>query len=264
MAWEPSPRTAAALSIAILAVVLAGVLEIARRVEPGRQALSQLPANGRPQEACQSRTTGDFDGDGSRDWATVYSTGPGCAARPQGLFWVRLDLSRGDTILRRLKECDSACRAYGAPDFDDNGRDELLIRITAGASTETLRVFYVNGTGFTRAGRIPPFIPGVWEFGPGVDFVIGSGVTHHDWFDCRDDQGGGRVVVQYTADNLEEPRDHFTVREVVTRFVNEAAFEYLGQREYRIAMDDPRAFELGGSGNEEVCGTRLGATTRGG
>jgi len=136
--------------------------------------------------------------------------------------------------------------------------------IGGGASTIALAVLSLDDGKLHRARLAPPDFEEPSFVGPHSPWGFGYGgsATHLDSLFCRDDPDG-RVVVRLQADNYTPPEDEYSVREHDLRF-DGRDFHYLRSREYRVPLDAERASELGGSGNEEVCGTRLGATTRGG
>lgn len=155
-----------------------------------------------------ARTTGDFDGDGAPDVATLVApvaTGQGCAhvlARP---FRLRVSFGSGrklDQVLpcgQRPCAGGSVGEPFTATDLDGDGRSELAVGVGPGAAIDFVGFFRVSDRairplriareGTTTAG----LRPGRAVLGGGFD---SSGVSP---VACRVRPDGARVLVSIHA-----------------------------------------------------------------
>jgi hypothetical protein len=158
-----------------------------------------------------ARTTGDFDGDGARDVATLVDVVPAAQtckhavtfARPH--LHLRVVFGSGGEVDQRLTHCayglcpDAPGRLFAATDLDGDGRSELAVEVGPGAAIDNLEFFRVARHAIHPL-RIAPegtaradLRPGLAVLGGGFDSGQQSPVA------CEVRPNGSRVLVSVHA-----------------------------------------------------------------
>jgi hypothetical protein len=177
----------------------------------------------------------DVNGDGERDavhvsWPSVAA----CEPVPEGVrYRARVVLSEGHPAALALRstelsECETpvtACRAFGAPDVDGDGRGEVAIAIAPGGPTAFFGIYRSDpaaasdGRALVRLTVEAPGDPWNEEYGfpsgPALFTAYGS-VTHLHWATCLVEEGG-RFLAAATALRTEEDPDLYDVHTTVFR-----------------------------------------------
>jgi hypothetical protein len=165
---------------------------------------------------CQLATTsGDFDGDGSPDTATLVvlaRVGQSChqAQYPSGAhlahvkFRLRLRFGSGGGWEHRFTSCAAGpCgqSAFTATDLDGDGRAELGVDVGPGAAIDKIELFRVEAAGYhplriaaSAALRRGHLTPGPAILGGGFDSAEQSPVN------CQQRRDGTRVLVATRAE----------------------------------------------------------------
>jgi Tol biopolymer transport system component len=213
-------------------------LEFAPAWNPAAFVGSAPPAGG-----CESAhpVAGDFDGDDRADSAVVEgSDGTTCGQDPEWPYRLRVTLANGDEVVRALQNVSGVVqRAYAAPDFDADGRDELLVRVDGGASTDLLGAFFLEHGRIIRSRVYPADVAS--------RFAWGGSVTHQDALGCEE-RDGRWTVVRYEARLRIPGYDRWDIVETEMTF-DGRDFQEGEAVEYSVPADDERALQLGGSGN---------------
>jgi hypothetical protein len=108
---------------------------------------------------------GDLDGDGRHEAVVTYSTDGSCRNERVAVFTSGGRAVRGpvDTdVLGKIGEtCPSVCRVFAIADLNSDGRDEVVLELSHGASQVQLGVYRLGSRGLVRlqtvgrAGREP-------------------------------------------------------------------------------------------------------------
>jgi len=177
-----------------------------------------------PAKCDASQVTGNFDGDGQTDTATVAKTecfpsqpGGGSSASPYSL---RVQWPPSEGIVP-LPDCEpiegvpGVCRAVAAADLNGDGIDEFILKVSEGASTETIQIYELPATeAFGRPTIVTP--PGGTEFPPGetARFILFGSVTHYGAIGC--DLVNHQIIFQSAGVN--ENQTKYLVHETLLRF----------------------------------------------
>lgn len=198
---------ALALSVFTIAGLWIGFRPTHGAIQPeggtqGREASPPLV-----QTVCsQSESSGDFDGDGYTDRATLYAVvqSPQSNCGPSALvstwrFELEVDL-QSTSFTVPFTDCESLfdCQLLDGSDFNGDGRAELPVMLSMSASSVT-GIYRVTGTGVEPLELDPPGDPGF--LGPGPirlggeqDAIMSSG------FECGIQDDGSRVLVAWSAE----------------------------------------------------------------
>jgi hypothetical protein len=117
-------------------------------------------SSGSPVECSVANTAGDFDGDGTRDVASLVAVAPTCQ-RPPGPMQahrLRVTFGSGAQLDQPFKRC--SCIPYPgfvftATDLDGDGRSELAVEMGPGAAIDNVEFFRVTRQAI-RPLRIAP------------------------------------------------------------------------------------------------------------
>jgi hypothetical protein len=189
-----------------------------------------------------SRVWGDFDGDGNEDLAQVRPAGklldlpPPCPSPTDPRIEdpvLDVAWASGGTATWEMSQCESACRAVGAPDLDGDENDELAVVVIQGASTEYVQFFRVS-----QAGPQPLVLEsvpsGVDGYEPGQPLTLtqfGS-VTHQGFITCDVGPDGGPLLL-HTRATLDPPdSSEYRVEEVA--FQLRDGFIAVSQRDWTV------------------------------
>jgi streptogramin lyase len=170
-----------------------------------------------------SEALGDFDGDGSTDTANLHAVGalPESDCGPQSLeegWRFRLAVAVGsNTFTVPFDDCINPpdCQLLPGSDFDGDGRDELVVTLSA-TSSSVSAIYRITVSGIHPLEFAAPGDPGFLEPGPvrlggHQTSIMGSG------FECRLQDDGSRVLVAWSAerdDGASPYRMHLTTLEL--------------------------------------------------
>jgi hypothetical protein len=172
-----------------------------------------------PAECDASQVTGDFDGDGHLDTATVAKTDclidPGDQGDRFGTeYALRVQWPPSEGVAP-LPDCKTTCRAVGVADLNKDGIDELILQIERDRATNVFQVYELAASeAFGRPSDVAP--PGTPEFPAGkpARFLLGGSVQHYVALGC--DLIEHQVIVQIAELNAERTR--YNVHEILLRF----------------------------------------------
>jgi len=113
-----------------------------------------------------SSDVGDLDGDGRVDRVLAYSPAPGC----EGGDRVAIRLATGRVIRHRIasdivdktgRSCSLGCTVFSVSDLNGDGRAEVLLELSRGASQSQLGAYRLGASGLVRLrlvrnGRFEP------------------------------------------------------------------------------------------------------------
>ena len=223
-------------------------------------SVSGAPAT--PAVGCRhSAATGDFDGDGRMDAAAIDlvdgDTSGQCEDVPHrhggsSPFELEVEYATGRTARWRiggdpmgsgLRTCFEHCGIAGISDLDSDGRQELVIVVHRGASTNNLQIYEVSDP-----GRKPqPYVvapPGTQGFPAGqpARFVVAGSVGHQDYVTCETTPG--RVIA--SGGLLPPPHDQWDVREVVFEVQGSNLVVVSTETSKRAALEDTPSFDVRG------------------
>jgi Tol biopolymer transport system component len=162
----------------------------------------------------QATTSGDYDGDGTTDdaeFVEVVTGGVSCD-RDGEVFEnlssqeLRVGFGSGQTLEQPFADCQGGLCAYvfNASDLDGDGRDELVIDVSSGASFGLVEFYRVDPDGIRPLviadPADPPYVqPGPAILGGGFDSGLQSPVV------CRVKDDGTRELVSIHAENVGGP-----------------------------------------------------------
>ena len=149
------------------------------------------PSPAQPVPACAtSWVNGDFDGDGRLDTAAV------CPLKG-GMFSLEVQWAEGAAGAVSLADCEDVCEARDAADFNGDGKDELFLVFSAGASTEFAEVYELPVTeafGQSPVVTAAPGSPPGFPKGEPTRFDLGGSVTHQGYLTCQTVHSGQQVI----------------------------------------------------------------------
>lgn len=171
-----------------------------------------------PARCDASQVTGDFDGDGQPDTATVAKTEcfpsepRGAGQKTPYSLQVRWPPSEG---IAPLPGCEDVCQAVAAADLNGDKIDEFVLKVATGASTEVFQVYELPAS---EAFGDPSDVaePGSQGFpgGKPARFSLGGSVEHYVALGC--DLIQHQVIVQIAELNAERTR--YDVHETLLGF----------------------------------------------
>jgi hypothetical protein len=262
-----------ALTLAVAFGTVAGLIVLDRALPLERVSIVPKPSQPAPLTPTPSASTdpsefvdgrdclaadvvGDFDGDGRMDQAVVYpkmSIEPPACEHDTLPSWdqvVSISLATGTEIHFEFDCLAVLCRFQGwnfrgglfvAPDFDGDGRAELAISVSQGATFSLFTVFRVTPDGLQELQLAPPGDPqGQFNevLSPGPvrllaldDLYSTASVT------CASAKDGSRVVVEVSGRRIEDSgrwRYHKTVL-----VFEEDTFTVISSRDAVIPRDSP-------------------------
>jgi TolB protein len=138
-----------------------------------------------PPECDASEVTGNFDGDGQPDTATVAKTA--CLAdtgeqQSEYSLQVRWPPSEG---IAPLPSCLKACKAVAAADLNGDGIDEFILQVDARASTDFFQVYELPASEtFGRPAIVAPPGSRRWPPGEPAEFSLFGSVLHFSAIGC--------------------------------------------------------------------------------
>jgi Tol biopolymer transport system component len=185
MAWQPLPATRST------------------RVTPSPRPSTALTVG----RCVHATATGDFDGDGTPDVATlvdVLPVGQTCRQNLAHHLRIRVTFGSGGGFDRPFTYCTGgACDAvFTATDLAGNGRSELAVEVGPGAAIDFVEFFYVGPHGLSplriaAAGAAKAGLkPGPAVFGGSFDSGAQSPIA------CTIRPGGSRVLISTQAQSL--------------------------------------------------------------
>jgi WD40 repeat protein len=176
------------------------------------------PASPFPARCDASQVTGDFDGDGQPDTATVAKTEcfpgePGGGKTTPYALQVRWPPTEG---LVSLPGCEDVCKAVAVTDFNNDKIDELVIKVARGASTDFFQVYELPATeAFGRPAIVrPPGDPSGFPGGEPLRFAMGGSVAHFAALGCW--PGNNKIIAEIAE--LNSQRTEYSVHRTVLRF----------------------------------------------
>jgi hypothetical protein len=150
-----------------------------------------------------SAATGDFDGDGVADVATLGRSACFEKRTPIETTWALAVGYANGGGLWPMPECSSeACQVLGAGDVNGDGVDELAVAVEAGASRQFVEFFAVPlGPEGPQAPIVGPS-PGAKGFPSGqpARYEFGGSVTHYAALGCD----GTQVISEIAILNAEQ------------------------------------------------------------
>ncbi|HEV8420842.1 MAG TPA: hypothetical protein VGR13_05760, partial [Actinomycetota bacterium] len=172
-----------------------------------------------PSSCDPSIATGDFDGDGQPDMATVAKTGCLVDSRNQGdrfssdySLHVQWASSEG---IAPLPECRKVCQVLAAADLNGDGIDEFILKVDAGASTDFFQVYELPASeAFGRPATVTPPGSQRWPAGEPAEFFLFGSVLHFSAVGC--DLIKHQVIEQDVGVN--EAQTEYLVHESRLRF----------------------------------------------
>jgi hypothetical protein len=240
-----------------------GLLRVFGETPPG-DVMSPRP----PVMECDVSTVeADVNGDGAMDAVRVYWPSlTACEPVPERVrYRARVVISAGTPAALALRstelpECETpatACRAFGAPDVDGDGRAEVAIAIAPGGPAAFFGIYRSDPAAasddraLVRLTVEPPGDPWNDEYGfppgPAVFTAYGS-VTHLHWATCFVEEGE-RFLAASTALRTEVDPDLYDVHTTVFRVAG-ASLEVVMSEDGRVPTN-----RLETSG--ELCGSNL-------
>lgn len=176
--------------------------EIAQRivasisVGPPARPTSTEQARGR---CVRASTSGDFDGDGTPDHATLYDVLPSGETCHQDLsshlrLAVRFGSNGGFDVPFTYCGGGSCDAVFTAVDLDADGRSELVVEVGPGTAVDNVEFFRVSSDGIRPLRIAPPGDPGYIKpgpavFGGGFDSLVQSPIA------CEPQPDGTRRLV---------------------------------------------------------------------
>jgi hypothetical protein len=262
-----------ALTLAVAFGTVAGFVVLDRAIPRGRAPIMPRPSQAAPlpptpsaspnssefvdgRDCLAADVVGDFDGDGRMDQAVVYPKmfiePPTCEhdTLPSWNQVVSVSLATGMEIHFEFDCLAVLCRFQGwnhpgglfvAPDFDGDGRAELAVNISQGATFSLFTVYLVTPEGLQEVELAPPGDPqGQFNevLSPGPvrllaldDLYSTASVT------CASAKGGSRVVVQVSGRRIaDSPRWRY--HKTVLAFEGDT-FTVISSRDAVIPRDSP-------------------------
>lgn len=177
-----------------------------------------------PRTAClTSEATGDLDGDGLADLATLLVPAPvgaNCSAVGTApSFELDVSFGSGTYISQPFPDCESAaCHLVGASDLDGDGISELVVNVGPGAAVSYDQIYRVSGAGVRPIGLAAPGDPaGRLEPGSAIRLGGDHSAVFESGFECEIQEDGSRTLIAWQAerDDAVSPwRVHFTTLEL--------------------------------------------------
>jgi hypothetical protein len=246
----------AALAAVVLMGSLAGVYGLLRvfgpRGEtPGGNGETSTPGV-TPCDA--SSLEAEVNGDAMLDAVIVYwPTETMCDPVPEGVpYQAQVVLSVGsDEEIglqpQALPECETpftACKLFGAPDVDGDGRAEVAVAIAPGGPATFYSLYFFDAdrrsedSVLVRYSVDPPGDPWHEEYGfpPGPALLMAYGsVTHQHWVSCLEEEGVHYLVASTALRSKEDPT-LYDVHSTVLG-VGGASLEVFGTEQQRVTQD---------------------------
>ena len=144
---------------------------------------------------CAETTKVDLDGDGWPDVFAVFARVKPASGEP---WRARIALTAGPTYELDFAADvdDGASIIRGLVDVDSDGRDDVLVELGRGASTEVVGVFGLGRVGLVQAA---------YQDGTKARLLFAGSVRHGAAVECRSQSGGAELVLRgisnYTADD---------------------------------------------------------------
>jgi hypothetical protein len=146
------------------------------QVERSLNSLTVEPAPKAP-GCVLARTSGDFDGDGTKDVALLETLAQRCADKVAKPPTIHIEFGDGTSWQRQFKQCQGgSCNAvFAATDLDGDGRSELAAEVGPGSALDFVELFRVARHGLQPLTIAPPgrpqlgISPGPAIFGGGFD-----------------------------------------------------------------------------------------------
>lgn len=231
-----APSAARRASVALFALAITAVTTVAlwssfrgstaSRIPVGEPTIPSPSTSAPPdQTVCfESRTEGDFDGDGATDTAILHALVAGtleCIWDAELPWRFELVVQRGSGIesIQSFDDCQSPdCHLQDSSDFEGDGVSELVVTVGPGASVSYAQIYRVGADRLTALQLDPPGDP-AGSLTPGPILLGGS----HDavWqsgFHCQVRPDGSRVLVAWQAkrdDGISPWSIHSTTLELV-------------------------------------------------
>jgi WD40 repeat protein len=174
---------------------------------------SPLPAN------CDaSQVTGDFDGDGQPDTATVAKTE--CFPRESGSpkneskYSLRVQWPPAEGVTQ-LPDCANACQALASADLNLDGIDEFILKVYQGSSSYIVQVYELPASeAFGAPARIAP--PGGPAFPPdqAAQFQVGGSDVGYWALGCF--PGNNKIIAEVAK--LNSQHTEYAVHKTELRF----------------------------------------------
>ena len=195
-------------------------------------------------------------------WVATKTGDVGCPSLGDGMQLLAVDVSgdgEADTSFGPLA-CDSWCTAFGAPDVDGDGTDELLVQ-NVEFSIVGLKLFEVQlGDGGAALGPVTVAPPGAPQSGlePGAEpqLWLGGDAFDVDTLRCEDSPEG-RVLIHTTA-TMDPPDSTDAVwraTETTYSLNDDFTASIVEVREFSEPVGPgPPSFQSG----ETLCGSNLG------
>jgi Tol biopolymer transport system component len=173
-----------------------------------------------PAECNASQVTGNFDGDGQPDTATVARTD--CLIDPgdkgdrfstEYSLQVRWPPSEG---IAPLPDCDNVCKAVAASDLNLDGTDEFVLKTQEGASSYVVQIYELPASdAFGDPARTAsPGDPPGFPAGETARFIVGGSVSHYAALGCW--PGNNEIHAEIAV--LNEQQTEYSVHKTVLRF----------------------------------------------
>lgn len=215
---------------------------------------------------CQrSSANGDFDGDGTADLVAIGTAD--CGAEPEAQHWMMVVVwGSGTSESWPLDSCGVAlpegrtgstgiCQVLAAPDLNDDGRAELMVKVQQAAGSISLFQLYVltPDEPTQRPVEVAPGGPGPHQITPDQIFVatFGASPDSEENVRCTTSTDGEPVLVMTSA---ESDGDRWNVFEGTWR-LDGGLVSFLSQRTYTMAKDTPQAEGL--IAGQSICGTPI-------
>lgn len=213
----------------------------------------------------RSSAKSDFDGDGTADLATIGTADCGAETDIQGWTMVvvwgysgtdswPLD-SCGVVLPEGRVRPTGMCQVLAAPDLNDDGRAELMVKVQQAAGSISLFQLYVltPDEPSQEPMEVAPGGPGPDEITPGQIFVatFGASPNLEENIQCTTNSEGDPVFLMTVA---ESDGNQWSVFEGTWR-LDGGLVAFMSQRTYTETKDSPQADSLIAGAN--VCGAPI-------